>query len=421
MSADPPVRRPQVAAPLLAGKAARRAKLPLALGLLVLGTAVFAKMVDSRSGNAASEFALPPLKATTIAAPIPQYVPAVPPVATAPFVAAPQPAARPLGASTYAMPPRAALPPRVLQRAPAAEQFGGPALLFDFYTGRTTPGAGDSARMGQAPDPGSFGSPVQPMQQVQQPRSSSGYDPAGDAISAAGPPPSAAAAAAAAGAVITGASAPQGSVNERFAERVGGGKPTEAAQAQQMGNLDRLVPQGAIVGAVMETALNSDLPGYARALVSKDVLSFDGSAVLIPAGSRVIGEYNSGVAQGASRIFIVWSRLIRPDGVSIALGSPAVDELGRGGLNGKVNRHFLQKFGGAILLSVLTGGISALTASLSRGSSVIVSTSSEATNLAGQALRGNDIPTTIKTKQGALVLIFVARDLDFTAVGPALR
>ena len=81
-----------------------------------------------------------------------------------------------------------------------------------------------------------------------------------------------------------------------------------------------MIPQGAIIGAVMETALNSDLPGYARAVVSKDVLSFDGSTVLIPAGSRVIGEYNSGVAQGASRIFIVWSRLIRPDGVSIALG-----------------------------------------------------------------------------------------------------
>ena len=69
MSADPPVRRPLVAAPLLAGKAARRAKLPLALGLLVLGTAVFAKMVDSRSGNSASEFALPPLKASPTTVP----------------------------------------------------------------------------------------------------------------------------------------------------------------------------------------------------------------------------------------------------------------------------------------------------------------------------------------------------------------
>ena len=409
MSADPPVRRTQVAR-----IAARRAKLPFALGLLVLGTAVFAKLVDSRADNDLSELALPRLKATTIAAPIPQYAPPAAVVA-APFVASalPMTTSPSAGGATYAQPMRMALPPQVLQRAPAADQFGGQALLFDFYNGRTaSSGAERSARMGQDAAPGGFGAPAQP-------RSSSGYDPAGDAINAAGPAPTAAAAAAAAAGYQ--ANAPQGNANERFAERVGAGKPAEAAQAQQMGNLDRLVPQGAIVGAVMETALNSDLPGYARALVSKDVLSFDGSAVLIPAGSRVIGEYNSGVAQGASRIFIVWSRLIRPDGVSISLGSPAVDELGRGGLGGKVNRHFLQKFGGAILLSVLTGGISALTATLSRGSSVIVSTSSEATNLAGQALRGNDIPPTIKTRQGALVLIFVARDLDFSAVGPALK
>jgi type IV secretion system protein VirB10 len=185
-------------------------------------------------------------------------------------------------------------------------------------------------------------------------------------------------------------------------------------------NQDTLVAQGTIIGAVMETALNSDVPGFARAVVTRDVLSFDGSQVLIPAGSHVVGEYKSGVAQGASRIFIVWNRLVRPDGVTVGLGSPAVDDLGRGGLGGKVNRHFLQRFGGAILLSVLTGGISALTQSVSRGSTVIVSSTNEATSLAGQATRGTDIPPTITTRQGALVRIFVARDLDFSAVGPSI-
>ena len=408
MSDTPPVRRPQVA-----GIAARRAKLPLALGLLVLGSAVFAKMIDSRADSEASALALPPLKFRTIAAPILQAAPAAAVVA-APFVAQPMPTAvssRP-GAATYTTPVRLVPSSSTFPRPPESDKFGGQALLFDFYAGRTAPASGrGSARMGQE---AGTGLPATPYSA----RSTTGYDPAGDAINAAGPPP------VGGGATAVGAGAlgavPQGNANERFADRVGG-KQAEMVQAQQMGNLDRLIPQGAIVGAVMETALNSDLPGYARALVTKDVLSFDGSSVLIPAGSRVIGEYNSGVAQGASRIFIIWSRLIRPDGVSISLGSPAVDELGRGGLNGKVNRHFLQRFGGAILLSVLTGGISALTASLSRGSAVVVSTSSEATNLAGQALKGTDIPPTIKTQQGALVLIFVARDLDFTAVGPARK
>ncbi|MBA2635554.1 MAG: TrbI/VirB10 family protein [Sphingomonas sp.] len=208
------------------------------------------------------------------------------------------------------------------------------------------------------------------------------------------------------------------SETERFAARVGG-EELEIAQARRMTGLDRLVPQGAIIGAVMESALNSDLPGYVRAVTQRDVYSFDGSAVLIPAGSRIIGQYKSGVAQGASRVFILWTRLIRTDGVSVDLASPAVDELGRGGVGGKVNRHFLQRFGGAILTSVLTGGVNAAAAALSGGSTIIVGSAGQAASLAGEATRSDDIPPTITTRQGAGVRIFVARDLDFTRVGPA--
>ena len=205
---------------------------------------------------------------------------------------------------------------------------------------------------------------------------------------------------------------------ERFASRVGG-EEVQVAQAQRMTGLDRLVPQGAVIGAVMETALNSDQPGFARALIQRDVRSFDGSAVLIPAGSRVIGQYKSGVAQGASRLFVLWTRLIRPDGVSIELASPATDDLGRGGIGGKVNRHFVQRFGGAILTTVLSAGVNALTASRSGGASIFVGSANQATSLAGQATGNADIPPTITTRQGAAVRIFVARDLDFSTVGPA--
>lgn len=205
---------------------------------------------------------------------------------------------------------------------------------------------------------------------------------------------------------------------EVFSARVGTER-VEVSQAQRMSGLDRLVPQGAIIGAVMETALNSDLPGFARAIVQRDVLSFDGGEVLIPAGSRIIGKYQSGIARGASRVFIIWTRLIRPDGVSLTLASPAIDEIGRGGVPGKVNRHFLQRYGGAILLSVLTGGLNVAAASASGGGgTVVVGTASEASALATQAAADLDIPPTITTPQGALVRIFVAQDLDFSAVGP---
>ena len=205
---------------------------------------------------------------------------------------------------------------------------------------------------------------------------------------------------------------------ERFSARIGS-EEVGVAQARQLTGLDRLVPQGAVIAAVMETALNSDLPGYARAVIQRDVRGFDGSAVLIPAGSRVIGQYKSGVAQGASRVFVLWTRLIRPDGVSIELASPATDELGRGGIGGKVNRHFLQRFGGAILTTVLSAGINAVAARRSGGSTIVVGSAGEASSLASQAAGNTDIPPTITTRQGAAVRIFVARDLDFSRVGPA--
>ena len=205
---------------------------------------------------------------------------------------------------------------------------------------------------------------------------------------------------------------------ERFSARVGN-EEVEVATARQMTGLDRLVPQGAVIGATMETALNSDLPGYARAVIQRDVRSFDGTNVLIPAGSRVIGQYKSGVAQGASRVFVLWTRLIRSDGVSIDLASPATDDLGRAGIGGKVNRHFLQRFGGAILTTVLSAGLNAATASRSGGSTIVVGSAGEAASLAGQAAGNGDIPPTITTRQGAAVRIFVARDLDFSRVGPA--
>ena len=210
---------------------------------------------------------------------------------------------------------------------------------------------------------------------------------------------------------------PQLSNSENFSARVSR-EDVEMVEAIQLPRLNRLIPQGTMIAAAMETALNSDLPGFARAIVQRDVLSFEGGEVLIPAGSRVIGQYESGVAQGASRVFIVWTRLMRPDGVTIALASPAVDQLGRAGVKGKVNRHFLQRFGGSILLSVLSGGSSALTAAVTQGSSVVVSSPVQASGLAEQAAKDFDIPPTIKTPQGAAVRIFVARDLDFTRVGP---
>jgi type IV secretion system protein VirB10 len=203
--------------------------------------------------------------------------------------------------------------------------------------------------------------------------------------------------------------------DEQFAARVSG-QEAPRSKATLLRGKSLVVAQGSTIPGVLETALDSDLPGFARAVVSRDVRSFDGSAVLIPRGSRVIGEYRSAASQGQSRAFVIWSRVLRPDGVSIQIGSPATDPLGRAGLSGKVDTHFLQEFSGAILLSVINIGTAALTSAPS--TTVVVGSSGGVSGLGASvsALAPTVIPPTIKVAQGTPIRIFVARDLDFGPV-----
>ena len=228
-----------------------------------------------------------------------------------------------------------------------------------------------------------------------------------DLADATPPPPAGAARPGAA--ALAGPSALTG--NEQFAERVGGEQP-ERALATVLHNQPNTVPQGTMIPGVLETALNSDLPGYARAVVSRDVRGFDGSTILIPRGSRVIGQYRSAVADGQSRAFVIWTRILRPDGGSIQIGSSGTDALGRAGLRGSVNRHFLERLGGSVLLSVIDAEISSL--GNRPTTQVVIGSSQEASNLAISALLPTHISPTIKVSQGSPIRIFVARDLDFS-------
>jgi type IV secretion system protein VirB10 len=221
---------------------------------------------------------------------------------------------------------------------------------------------------------------------------------------------------------VAGAPESASAAEERFAARVAGAG-AETARATQMRDVSRVVPQGFVIPAVLETAIDSDLPGSVRAVVSRDVRGFDGTQVLIPRGSKLIGQYKSAAAIGQTRAFVVWSRIITPTGVSIDVGSPATDRLGRGGLEGKADSHFFERFGSSILLSVISGGIDAV-ASRNGGTTnaLVIGSPTQAQNVASIALQKQiDIPTTIKVAQGAPVQVSVARDLDFSGVAPVGR
>lgn len=128
-------------------------------------------------------------------------------------------------------------------------------------------------------------------------------------------------------------------------------------KATQIGDLGSMIAQGKVINAILETAINTDLPGTLRAIITRDVYAENGNAVLIPKGSRVIGKYETEVKSGQTRVAVMWNRLIRPDGVDIAIDSQGTDTLGRSGIAGYLDDKLLTKLGNAFLISFVVPAV----------------------------------------------------------------
>ena len=192
--------------------------------------------------------------------------------------------------------------------------------------------------------------------------------------------------------------------------------PGTTARASVLRRRSTTVPQGTLIPAVLETALDTTRPGLARAIVSRDVRGFDGARILIPRGSLLVGDYRADVEPGQNRALITWTRLMRPDGAAIAIGSPVADPLGRVGVKGQVNQHFLARFGAAILQSTLDIGVNLASSAGGHNAGVIVALPSAAQASTSSLATGPQVTPTLTVKQGAAITVFVARDLDFTSV-----
>ncbi|MFS2013718.1 type IV secretion system protein VirB10 [Azospirillum sp. CT11-132] len=180
-------------------------------------------------------------------------------------------------------------------------------------------------------------------------------------------------------------------------------------------NQPYLLTTGTVIPCILQTAMDSTLPGFVTCVVPQDVLGKTG-LTLLDRGTKVVGEFRGGVRQGVERMFVVWTRAETPQGVVIALDSPATDPLGRSGLDGAVDRHFWQRFGGALLLSFVDGAIQAGVAAASKEGTTTINTGRTQSVIA-ESLRGSiDLPPTLIKNQGELVSVFVARDLDFSSV-----
>ncbi len=222
--------------------------------------------------------------------------------------------------------------------------------------------------------------------------------------------------------------------NLSFQSRAIRASKAEKVSAASIGDINVMIAQGKLIHGVLETAINTQLPGVIRAITSRDIYAEAGRARLVPKGSRLIGVYNTDLFRGQSRVFIVWTRIIRPDGTDIMVGSPGTDALGRAGLEGAVDSKFRELFSTAILTSFITVGVAAGAEAVldddgsttstatdgtttTSGSSTSQAAAQSIANIGGVGKRviDNVIDTrpTISIDQGTKINIMVNRDLIF--------
>jgi type IV secretion system protein VirB10 len=168
----------------------------------------------------------------------------------------------------------------------------------------------------------------------------------------------------------------------------------------------------------LQTAINSQLAGFVDCVLPAAVRGATGTITLLDRGTQVMGEIRQGLFQGQDRLFILWVRARSPDSAVIALASPAADQLGRAGVSGAVNNHFWQRFGAAIMFSVIGAGPQIASSALQHGNgNDYIQFLSPQQQLANTILENQiNIPPTLEKNQGDNVTIFVARDLDFSGV-----
>ena len=211
------------------------------------------------------------------------------------------------------------------------------------------------------------------------------------------------------------------SKNEQFLKSASS-QGFETTNAADIGDISQTIVQGTIINAVLETAINTELPGNIRAQVMRPVYSFDGQNILMPAGTRLIGTYNSEISIAQKRVLIAWNRAITPEGKSVKLAATGIDRLGRGGQNGNVDTRFAERFGSAVLITAISAIPSFLAnddATGNTGASAATSVAQDASEDLKDATKDVldeylKLPPIIRIPQGTPMNVLVNQDLVFS-------
>lgn len=187
-----------------------------------------------------------------------------------------------------------------------------------------------------------------------------------------------------------------------------------------------VVQAGTLIPGLFLTGVNSDLPGLLTAQVSQNVYDTPtGNHLLIPQGTRLIGQYDSRVTFGQERVLLVWTRIIFPNGSSVTLeGMPGVDMSGYAGVKDKVDNHYGKLLSGILFSSVLSTAAVTSQGSTSNGVSPSYTQlgaqgAGQALNQAGQKFvsRAMDIQPTMIVRPGSRVGILLSKDIQLPPYG----
>ncbi len=207
----------------------------------------------------------------------------------------------------------------------------------------------------------------------------------------------------------------------------------DVADVAQVGTLrspDTLLVRGSYLRCVLETRIITDNPGFTSCLVTEPVYSVNGRTMLLPKGSKILGRYGGGPS--GERVSVIWDRITTPNGLDVAMSSPGIDNLGGAGHPGDYSAHWAGRITSALMISLLADGFKYAAAESGPPSSSIgvggvvhqkpyeSATARTMERLAVDALSSRR-PPTVTINQGEIVTVYVAKDLDFSAVLPSGR
>lgn len=209
------------------------------------------------------------------------------------------------------------------------------------------------------------------------------------------------------------------------------GLENQQTSAKPIANPNGLLVRGTYIRCVLETRIISDFPGFTSCIVTEPVYSINGRSLLLPKGSKILGQYGPAEPTGP-RMQVIWDRITTPTGIDVNLVAPGVDNLGSSGHPGQYSAHWASRISSALLISMISDAFKwaaaehgPSTTTVGLGTGIITeqpyesNTAKSVQRLADQALdRAGRRPATVTINQGTVVNVYVAKDVDFTAVLP---